>query len=138
MTWTDNLPPVRGKLLLDEPLGPYTWFRVGGAADALFIPADADDLADFLKALDPAVPVTILGVGSNVIVRDGGVEGVVIRLAGRPWAQITTAGETITAGAGALDSMVARASAKAGLAGLEFYAGIPGSRGSARPYRVTR
>ncbi len=126
-----NLPDVRGKLLRDEPLGPYTWFRVGGAADALFIPADADDLADFLKALDPTVPVTVLGVGSNVIVRDGGVEGVVIRLAGRPWAQVTAEGDTITAGAGALDSMVARASAKAGLAGLEFYAGIPGTIGGA-------
>jgi UDP-N-acetylmuramate dehydrogenase len=124
-------PEVRGKLLLNEPLGPYTWFRVGGAADALFIPADADDLADFLKALDPAVPVTVLGVGSNVIVRDGGVEGVVIRLAGRTWAQITTEGDAITAGAGALDSMVAKASAKAGLAGLEFYAGIPGTIGGA-------
>ncbi|GAA0619628.1 UDP-N-acetylmuramate dehydrogenase [Brevundimonas kwangchunensis] len=126
-----SYPEVRGKLLLNEPLGPYTWFRVGGAADALFIPADADDLADFLKVLDPAVPVTVLGVGSNVIVRDGGVEGVVIRLAGRPWAQITADGETITAGAGALDSMVAKASAKAGLAGLEFYAGIPGTIGGA-------
>lgn len=131
MTWTDSLPPVRGKLLRDEPLAPFTWFRVGGAADALFIPADADDLAEFLKALDPAVPVTVLGVGSNVIVRDGGVEGVVIRLAGRPFAGITTEGDTITAGAGALDAMVARASAKAGLAGLEFYAGIPGTIGGA-------
>jgi len=73
----------------------------------------------------------VLGVGSNVIVRDGGVEGVVIRLAGRPWAQITTDGDTITAGAGALDSMVAKASAKAGIAGLEFYAGIPGTIGGA-------
>lgn len=126
-----SYPEVRGKLLLNEPLGPYTWFRVGGAADALFIPADADDLVDFLERLDPAVPVTVLGVGSNVIVRDGGVEGVVIRLAGRPWAQITADGETITAGAGALDSMVAKASAKAGLAGLEFYAGIPGTIGGA-------
>jgi UDP-N-acetylmuramate dehydrogenase len=126
-----TLPPVRGKLLRDEQLGPYTWFRVGGAAEALFIPADAEDLADFLKALDPSVPVTVLGVGSNVIVRDGGVEGVVIRLAGRPWALVTTDGDTITAGAGALDSMVAKASAKAGLAGLEFYAGIPGTVGGA-------
>ena len=131
MTLSDDLPSVRGKLLCGEPLGPYTWFRVGGAAEALFIPADADDLADFLKALDPAVPVTVLGVGSNVIVRDGGVEGVVIRLAGRPWAQITADGDTITAGAGALDSMVAKASAKAGIAGLEFYAGIPGTIGGA-------
>jgi UDP-N-acetylmuramate dehydrogenase len=131
MAWRYALPPVRGKLLRDEPLGPFTWFRVGGAADVLFIPADAEDLADFLKALDPAVPVTVLGVGSNVIVRDGGVEGVVIRLAGRPFASITTDGATITAGAGALDAMVAKASAKAGLAGLEFYAGIPGTIGGA-------
>ena len=131
MTWRDSLPPVRGKLLRDEPLAPFTWFRVGGAAEALFIPADADDLADFLKALDPAVRVTVLGVGSNVIVRDGGVEGVVVRLAGRPFAGITTEGDTITAGAGALDSMVAKASAKAGLTGLEFYAGIPGTIGGA-------
>ncbi|HEV7229491.1 UDP-N-acetylmuramate dehydrogenase [Brevundimonas sp.] len=130
MTPTD-LPPVRGKLLLNELLGPYTWFRVGGAADALFIPADAEDLADFLKALDPALPVTVLGVGSNVIVRDGGVEGVVIRLAGRAWGQVTADGPTITAGAGALDAMVAKASAKAGIAGLEFYAGIPGTIGGA-------
>ncbi len=131
MPWRDSLPPVRGKLLRDEPLGPFTWFRVGGAADVLFIPADADDLADFLKALDPAVPVTVLGVGSNVIIRDGGVAGVVIRLAGRPFAGITTDGDTITAGAGALDAMVAKASARAGLAGLEFYAGIPGTIGGA-------
>jgi UDP-N-acetylmuramate dehydrogenase len=131
MSWRDSLPSVRGKLLRDEPLGPYTWFRVGGAADALFIPADADDLADFLKALDPAVPVTVLGVGSNVIVRDGGVEGVVIRLAGRAWGQVTAEGDVITAGAGALDAMVAKASAKEGIAGLEFYAGIPGTIGGA-------
>ena len=131
MSWRDNLPEVRGKLLRDEPLAPYTWFRVGGNAEALFIPADPDDLADFLKRLDPAVPATVLGVGSNVIIRDGGVEGVVIRLAGRPWAQVVADGQTITAGAGALDSMVAKASAKAGVAGLEFYAGIPGTVGGA-------
>ena len=125
------LPEVRGKLLRDEPLGPYTWFRVGGNADALFIPADADDLADFLKTLDPDVPVQVLGVGSNVIVRDGGVEGVVVRLAGRPFGGVTVEGETVTAGAGALDAMVARAAAKAGVAGLEFYAGIPGAIGGA-------
>ena len=125
------LPKVRGKLLRDEPLAPFTWFRVGGSADVLFIPADADDLAAFLQALDPTVPVTVLGVGSNVIVRDGGVEGVVIRLAGRAFAAIATDGQTVTAGAGALDAMVAKASAKAGIAGLEFYAGIPGTIGGA-------
>ncbi len=126
-----DFPEVRGKLLLNEPLGPYTWFRVGGAADALFIPAGAEDLAHFLTALDPSVPVTVLGVGSNVIVRDGGVEGVVIRLAGRAWGQVTAEGDAITAGAGALDAMVAKASARAGIAGLEFYAGIPGTVGGA-------
>ena len=131
MTWRDTLPTVRGKLLRDEPLGPYTWFRVGGNADVLFIPADPDDLADFLKALDPAVPVQVLGVGSNVIVRDGGVEGVVVRLAGRPFGGVTVEGDTVIAGAGALDAMVARAAAKAGVAGLEFYAGIPGTIGGA-------
>ena len=131
MDWRDNLPAVRGKLLRDEPLAPFTWFRVGGSAEALFIPADPDDLAEFLNALDPMVPVTVLGVGSNVIVRDGGVEGVVIRLAGRPFAGVTAEDDTITAGAGALDAMVARASAKAGIAGLEFYAGIPGTIGGA-------
>ncbi|WP_409018717.1 UDP-N-acetylmuramate dehydrogenase [Brevundimonas vesicularis] len=131
MSWTDNLPTVRGKLLLNETLAPYTWFRVGGPAEALFIPADEDDLIAFLKVLPENVPVYPLGVGSNVIVRDGGVAGVIIRLAGRAWGQVTAEGTTVTAGAGALDSMVARASAKAGIAGLEFYAGIPGSVGGA-------
>ena len=131
MTWKDNLPAVRGKLLFDEALAPFTWFRVGGPAEVLFIPADPDDLGDFLRALDPAVPVTYLGVGSNVIIRDGGVEGVVVRLAGRAFAEIAVDGDKITAGPGALDSMVARAAAKAGLAGLEFYAGIPGTIGGA-------
>lgn len=131
MSWTDNLPAVRGKLLLNEQLAPYTWFRVGGPADALFIPADEDDLIDFLKALPADVPVYPLGVGSNVIIRDGGVKGVIIRLAGRAWGQVTADGLTITAGSGALDSMVAKASAKAGIAGLEFYAGIPGTIGGA-------
>ena len=133
MSWRDSLPPVRGKLLQDEPLGPFTWFRVGGNADALFIPADTTDLADFLRAVDPDIPVTVLGVGSNVIVRDGGVEGVVIRLAGRAFGEIhiEAVEHQVIAGAGALDAMVARASAKAGIAGLEFYAGIPGTIGGA-------
>lgn len=129
--WRDALPAVRGKLLRDEPLGPFTWFRVGGPAELLFLPADADDLAAFLKALPPEVPVTVLGVGSNVIVRDGGVPGAVIRLAGRAFGEVRVEGDLITAGAAALDATVARAAAKAGLAGLEFYAGIPGSVGGA-------
>ncbi len=131
MSWRDHLPAVRGKLLRDEPLGPYTWLRVGGPADVLFLPADAVDLESFLRALPPEVPLTVLGVGSNTIVRDGGVEGVVVRLAGRAFAAVEVKGMSVTAGAAALDAMVARASARGGVAGLEFYAGIPGTIGGA-------
>ena len=131
MSWRDRLPAVRGKLLHDEPLGPFTWFRVGGPAEVLFLPADHEDLADFLKTLPAEVPLTILGVGSNVIIRDGGVPGVTIRLAGRAFAAIRAEGTDLTVGAAALDAMVAREAAKAGVAGLEFYAGIPGSIGGA-------
>ena len=133
MTWRDSLPPVRGRLVRDEPIGPFTWLRVGGPADVLFLPADVGDLAQFLRALPTKVPVTVIGVGSNLIVRDGGIEGVVIRLAGRAFAEVTADAETatVTAGAGALDSAVAKAAAKAGIAGLEFYAGVPGTIGGA-------
>jgi UDP-N-acetylmuramate dehydrogenase len=127
-----SLPPVRGQLLQRESLAPFTWFRVGGPADVLFLPADADDLAAFLTALPANVPVMPIGVGSNLIVRDGGIEGVVIRLAGRAFAQIEPLeGSRIRAGAGALDSMVAKGAAKAGIAGLEFYVGVPGTIGGA-------
>jgi UDP-N-acetylmuramate dehydrogenase len=133
MSWKDELPAVDGKLLFDEPLAPFTWFRVGGKADVLFLPADETDLSDFLQALPEDVPRTFLGVGSNVIVRDGGVEGVVIRLAGKAFAEvhIDTEDNWVIAGAGALDAAVARTAANAGLAGLEFYAGIPGTIGGA-------
>ncbi|MFN3513730.1 MAG: UDP-N-acetylmuramate dehydrogenase [Phenylobacterium sp.] len=132
MSWKDRLPEVRGKLLKDEPLAPFTWFRVGGPADVLFLPEDEVDLADFLKGLDPAVPVTPLGVGSNTLVRDGGVEGVVVRLAGRAFGRIEPRGASrIYAGAAALDANLAREAAKAGIAGLEFYRGVPGSIGGA-------
>jgi UDP-N-acetylmuramate dehydrogenase len=126
-----DLPPVRGKLLRKEALAPYTWFRVGGPADALFIPADTQDLADFLRTLPADVPVFAMGVGSNLIVRDGGMPGVVIRLAGRAFGEIAVDGDRVIAGAGALDMAVARAAAKAGLAGLEFLVGIPGTIGGA-------
>jgi UDP-N-acetylmuramate dehydrogenase len=133
MDWRANLPTVRGRLLRDEPLAPFTWFRVGGPAEVLFLPADDADLTEFLRALAPEVPRTVLGVGSNVIVRDGGVEGVVIRLAGRAFAEIhvEAADSSVIAGPGALDGALARAAAKAGIAGLEFYAGIPGTVGGA-------
>ena len=126
------LPAARGQLLRGESLAPFTWFRVGGPADALFLPADEQDLSDFLRALPEEIPVTVLGVGSNVIVRDGGVAGVVIRLAGRVWGAVEPlGGARIRAGAGALDSMVAKGAAKAGVAGLEFYVGVPGTIGGA-------
>jgi UDP-N-acetylmuramate dehydrogenase len=132
MSWRDRLPAVRGRLLIDEPLGPYTWFRVGGPAEAVFLPADEQDLADFLKGLDPAVPVTALGVGSNTLVRDGGVEGVVIRLGGKGFAKVEPRGDgRIYAGAAVLDANLAREAAAAGIAGLEFYRGVPGSIGGA-------
>ncbi|MBS0409121.1 MAG: UDP-N-acetylmuramate dehydrogenase [Proteobacteria bacterium] len=133
MSWRDDLPSVEGKLLFDEPLAPFTWFRVGGKADVLFLPADMEDLSAFLAGLPPEVPLTVLGVGSNVIVRDGGVEGVVIRLAGRVFGEVEIDKDEnqIIADAGALDAAVARAAAAGGLAGLEFYAGIPGTIGGA-------
>src|SRR5258708_18314347 len=133
MNWRSVLPPVRGRLLFDQPLAPFTWFRVGGPAEVLFLPADEDDLAAFPAHLPAQVPVTILGVGSNVIVRDGGVKGVSIRLAGRAFAVIDVdpQAQTIEAGAGVLDAALARAAADAGLTGLEFYAGIPGAVGGA-------
>jgi UDP-N-acetylmuramate dehydrogenase len=132
MTWRSQLPPVRGKLLFDAPLAPFTWFRVGGPAEVLFLPADPADLSAFLAALPDEVPRVALGVGSNVIVRDGGIEGVVIRLAGRAFAEVTVdVGSQVLAGPGALDAAVARSAARAGIAGLEFYAGIPGTVGGA-------
>jgi len=126
----ERLPPVRGRLTENAPLANITWFRVGGPAEVIFRPADAADLAEFLAHKPSDVPVTVIGVGSNLLVRDGGVPGVVIRL-GRNFAEIETQGMTVTAGAGALDLNVARAACEAGIAGLEFLAGIPGTIGGA-------
>lgn len=129
--WQDTLPKTRGKLLQNEPLAPFTWLRVGGPADVLFLPEDEDDLAAFLKALDPAVPVMAIGVGSNLLVRDGGVEGVVIRL-GRGFGTVEPRGDNqIFAGAAVLDANLAKAAAQAGIAGLEFFRGVPGAVGGA-------
>jgi len=131
MSWKQNLPAVRGKLLVDEALAPFTWFRVGGPADVVFLPADEQDLADFLKALDPAAPVLAIGVGSNLLVRDGGVDGVVIRL-GKGFNTVEALGDNrIKAGSAVPDAILARKAADAGIAGLEFYAGIPGTVGGA-------
>lgn len=125
------MPDLRGRLLANEPLKPLTWFRVGGPAQALFTPADADDLAYFLAALPREIDVYVVGVGSNLIVRDGGLPGVVIRLNARGFGAVTATGDTVTAGTAALDKRVAEAAAAANISGLEFYFGIPGSIGGA-------
>lgn len=123
------LPETRGVLTEGRLLGDLTWLRVGGPAEWLYQPADEADLADFLAALDPSIPVFPIGVGSNLIVRDGGIRGVVIRL-GRGFNTISTEGDTVTAGAAALDAHVARRAAEAGL-DLTFLRTIPGSIGGA-------
>ncbi len=128
----DRLPKPRGRLTADAPLGPQTWFRTGGNAEVLFRPADIEDLADFLRELPREVPVTVLGVGSNVIVRDGGIRGLVIRLM-RGFAGIAVEGNELVAGAGAPDLNVALTAREHSLAGLEFLSGIPGTIGGAFP-----
>ncbi len=129
--WRDRLPAVRGRVLQDAALAPYTWLRVGGPAEVLFLPEDEADLAAFLKGLEPDVPVTPIGVGSNLLVRDGGVDGVVIRL-GRGFSEVRPLdGSRMFAGAAVPDAVLAREAAKAGVAGLEFYRGVPGTVGGA-------
>ena len=127
----DRLPPVRGRLTENAPLDRVTWFRVGGPAEVLFKPADREDLIDFMKAKPADVPVMVLGVGSNLLVRDGGVPGVVLRL-GRAFVELAPdEGSVLSAGAGALDINVAKAAQLAGIAGLEFFCGVPGTLGGA-------
>jgi len=123
------LPKVRGKLTPNAPLGPLVWFKSGGNAEWLFEPADTDDLIAFLAELDPTVPVMALGLGSNVIVRDGGVKGVVVRL-GKAFAKIDRVDETtLRCGGGASGILVSSTARDAGVAGLEFLRGIPGTVG---------
>jgi UDP-N-acetylmuramate dehydrogenase len=126
----DALPPVRGTYAENAPLKDVMWFRAGGPAEILFRPADAEDLATFLYAKPADVSVTVIGVGSNLLIRDGGVPGVVIRLPGS-FGKIAAEGTRVRAGAAALDAAVARAAADAGVAGLEFLRGIPGTIGGA-------
>ena len=130
MSLLAKLPPVRGKLSENVPLAPYTWLRVGGPAEVFFMPKDEADLAHFLSSTPDHIPVTILGVASNTIIRDGGIKGVVVRL-GPSFAKVSTDGLTLRAGTAALDNKVAKEAAKAGIVGLEFYAGIPGTIGGA-------
>ena len=124
----ERLSPVRGRLIEGAPLAKLTWFRVGGPAEVLFRPADAEDLAAFLAGTPADIPVTVIGVGSNLLVRDGGIPGVVVRL-GDPFAEVSVTGDVVMAGAGASNLRIANAARDAGLAGLEFLSGIPGSLG---------
>lgn len=126
----DRLPPVRGQLTENAAISRITWFGVGGPAEILFEPADRDDLAAFLPAKPDDIGVTVIGVGSNLLVRDGGIPDVTIKL-GRAFSQIDISGDTVTAGAGAVDVTVSRAARDAGLGGLEFLSGIPGTIGGA-------
>src|SRR5947208_16958026 len=123
-------PALRGRLLPNEPLAPLTWFRVGGPAQVLFMPEDEADLADLLKQLPDDIPVTVIGLGSNLIVRDGGVAGVVVRL-GRGFSEVTTDGTRIRTGTAVPDVRVARTAQEAGLAGLACLRGSPGAIGGA-------
>jgi len=128
---TARLPDLRGRLTAEAPLKEYTWFRVGGPAEVLYSPADEADLAYFLKHLPADIPVTNIGLGSNLLVRDGGIEGVVIRL-GRGFGEIKIEeGARLRAGTAVPDVKVARAAADASVSGLSFYRGIPGSVGGA-------
>lgn len=124
-----TLPRVRGRLTPDAPLAPLVWFKAGGTAQWLFEPADVEDLATFLADLDPALPVLGLGLGSNLIVRDGGVAGVVVRL-GKPFAKVERVDEaTVRCGGGASGILVSSTARDAGIAGLEFLRSIPGTVG---------
>jgi len=126
----DMLPPVRGSLIRGAPIKDLVWFRAGGPAEVLFRPADAEDLAAFLAARPQDLRVWVIGVGSNLLVRDGGIPGVVVRLSSA-FGKIETDGTLVRAGAAALDGAVARAAADAGIAGLEFLRGVPGTIGGA-------
>ncbi len=124
-------PNLRGRLLANQSLADLTWFRVGGPAQVLFSPADEEDLAVLLAALDPSTPVTVIGLGSNLIVRDGGLPGVTIRLGGKAFGSVEIDGENIRAGTAVPDMRLAKSAAEASLDGLAFYRGIPGSVGGA-------
>lgn len=122
---------LRGRMEADAPLAAFTWFRVGGPAQWLARPADTQDLLDLLAALQPDVPLTVLGAASNMIIRDGGLRGMALRLSARGFGAVTVEADGVVAGAAALDATVAEHAAAAGLAGLEFLSGIPGSIGGA-------
>lgn len=124
------VPALRGRLQANAPLAEITWFRTGGPAQALFVPADEDDLAEALARFPPDLPVQVLGLASNTLVRDGGIPGLTVRL-GRGFGSLAVEGDQVRAGAAVPDMQLARAAAEAGLAGLAFFRGIPGAIGGA-------
>ncbi len=126
----DGLPPVRGRIAAGAPIADRLWFRVGGPAEILYEPADEEDLAVFLRDRPNGVPITVLGAGSNVLVRDGGIAGIVVRL-GRGFARLECGGAEVRVGAGAMSATLARACRDAGIAGFEFLSGVPGTVGGA-------
>ncbi|MDJ0614433.1 MAG: UDP-N-acetylmuramate dehydrogenase [Rhizobiaceae bacterium] len=127
-----NLSDVRGRLLADEPMSKYTWFQVGGPADILFQPADEEDLALFLNHLPEEIPVMVVGVGSNLLVRDGGIDGVVIRLSAKGFGHVAQVSDTrLESGTAVPDKRLAAKALEAGIGGFEFYHGIPGGIGGA-------
>ena len=130
MSFIDSLPEVRGLLVANVPLKKYTWLRVGGEAEVLFVPKDETDLAHFLSSTSNEIPMTVLGAASNLLVGDSGVKGVVIKLGGG-FSNVSIEGSFVRAGAAALDNKVAKKAALSGISGLEFYAGIPGTVGGA-------
>jgi len=127
---TAAMPDLRGRLIANQMMADITWFRVGGPAEAMFSPSDEEDLSYFLSHLPADIPVAVVGVGSNLLVRDGGIEGVVIRLA-RGFNETAVQGNLIRAGTAVPDVRLAQVAAEAGLAGLAFYRGVPGSVGGA-------
>lgn len=129
--WVDQLPLVFGRYTINAKMAEQTWFRVGGPTNVLFRPRDVDDLEAFLKNKPLGIPVTVVGAGSNMLVRDQGIPGVVIRLLGKGFSDINVAGTTIEAGAGCLDRTLALKTAEYGIGGLEFLVGIPGTLGGA-------
>ncbi|MDG1126888.1 MAG: UDP-N-acetylmuramate dehydrogenase [Hellea sp.] len=130
MSFIDSLPEVRGLLVANVPLKKYTWLRVGGEAEVLFVPKDESDLAHFLSSTSNEIPMTVLGAASNLLVGDSGVKGVVIKLGGG-FSNVSIEGSFVRAGAAALDNKVAKKAALSGISGLEFYSGIPGTVGGA-------
>lgn len=127
--WCENLPKVKGSYLFNEKMDKYSWLNVGGNADVLYLPQDVEDLQNFLQNMPEDIPVTILGNGSNILIRDGGIEGIVIKLASKCFKDILIENETIWCGAGVKNIDLKKVLIDSEIGGLEFICSIPGSIG---------